>query len=209
MPQIMTMSNQQTLSAAPLDLRTSTRGRVSSVDSKLRDTGRINTEVKAELPVHQDCMNGSRTISPDNERTKLSPKMTPHIKTVSPRQDKTVCSKDLDSAFAEVCVKPELMAEDSVAVRSQDASASRLPLRKRPYPGGLETQSSAVCPKDDTTGAKSPKLVTSSLKTNDQDDGKHKEDGKHHETSQEIIRDTMQLNPLMCKYIKLLNHLNC
>lgn len=198
----MTMSSQQTLSAAPLDLRTSTRGRVSSVDNKPSDTGRIRdrSEVKAELPVHQqDCMNGLRTISPDNERTDLSLAMTSHIKIVSPSQEKTVCSND--SALVNVRVKPESVAEDSVTVRSQDASASRLPLRKRPYPGGLETQSIAVCSKDETNGAKSPKLATSTLKTNDHDDSKH-EDALS-ETSQKIISDPRQRNPLMCEYKKV------
>lgn len=200
MPQIMTMSSQQTLSAAPLDLRTTTRERVCSADSKPTDTGRRDrSEVKAELPVlQQDCTNGLRTISTDNEQTELSPQMTPHIKMVSPSQEKTGCSNDLDSAFVQVRVKPELVAEDSVSVRSQDASASRLPLRKRPYPGGLETQSSAVCSKDHTNGAKSPKLATTTLKTNLHDDSKL-EDALG-ETSQKIISDPRQRNPLMCKY---------
>ncbi|KAL2084257.1 hypothetical protein ACEWY4_019775 [Coilia grayii] len=177
MPQIMTMSGQQTLSAAPLDLRTSTRGRESSTDSTSANASRPrnSAEVKAELPVHRgDCMIGSRTSSPKQEHPELSLTMTPNVKTANTSSERTGNTKVSDS-FNQVRIKPESAAEDTVAAKSQDASASRLPFRKRPYPAGSETpaQSSTGSSKDCTNGSKSPKLAVSPFrKTNGHDDSK-------------------------------------
>ncbi|XP_041962063.1 B-cell lymphoma 3 protein homolog [Alosa sapidissima] len=194
MPQIMTMSCQQTLSAVPLDLRTSTRGRESNVDNTASDSA----EVKAEIPVNQqDCINGSRTATPAPDHQVLALQMTPHLKDrTSP--DKNVCTNNSDSAFVQVRVKPELVADNSVAAKSQDASTSRLPFRKRPYPGGSESpaQSSPFCSKDSANGAKSPKLATNVLKTTD-----HYEvqDAFGRVMAQDIISGSRQLDPLILR----------
>lgn len=162
MPQIMTMSNQQTLSPAPLDLRTTTRGRESGADRTAANTGRPgnSAEVKAESPTHRgDCMNGARipSIELDHHR-ELS-----HGKTE--RTDHT----NVSDSLPQVRIKPEAASEDTLAARSQDASTSRLPFRKRPYPAGsdTQTQSGTVSSKDFTNGAKSPKrAVSPPTKTN-------------------------------------------
>ncbi|XP_062394958.1 B-cell lymphoma 3 protein [Sardina pilchardus] len=200
MPQIMTMSCQQTLSAAPLDLRTSTRGRASNVDNTASDTGRLSdsAEVKAELPANQqDCINGSRTTTSVPDHQVLSHQKKPHLKDCT-SPEKTQCTNNSDSAFVQVRVKPESVAEDTIAAKSQDASPSRLPFRKRPYPGGSESpaQPSTLCQKDFANGAKSRKLATSVLKTTDHYEV-HEAFGRV--TAQDTISGSRQLDPLILR----------